>query len=236
MQTPTPAPAFISIGNLSKDYAEGDKKRTIFKDMNLEIGRGEFVALLGQSGSGKSTLLNLLGGIDLPDAGTIRIEDRSLAALTESERTHFRRRHIGFVFQFFNLIPTLTVQENLWLPLELNGLTTEAEHHRATELLAYINLGDRRDSFPERLSGGEQQRLAIARAMVHRPLLLLADEPTGNLDHQIGAEVMLLLENLHHTGTTLIVVTHDRELGSRAHRQIGMRDGKILTDQADDTH
>ena len=142
METPTPAPTFVSIRNLSKDYTEGDKKRTIFNGMNLDIGRGEFVALLGQSGSGKSTLLNLLGGIDLPDAGTIWIEDRSLAALTESERTHFRRRHIGFVFQFFNLIPTLTVQENLLLPLELNGLTAEVEYCRAAELLAYINLRD----------------------------------------------------------------------------------------------
>lgn len=228
MQTPTPAPAFVSIGNLSKDYAEGDKKRTIFKDMNLEIGRGEFVALLGQSGSGKSTLLNLLGGIDLPDAGTIRIEDRSLAALTESERTRFRRRHIGFVFQFFNLIPTLTVQENLLLPLELNGLTTEAEQHRATELLAYIKLSDRRDSFPERLSGGEQQRLAIARAIVHRPLLLLADEPTGNLDTATGERILELLLDLHHqTATTIIMVTHSHEVAARADRALYLESGQI---------
>lgn len=228
METPTPAPTFVSIRNLSKDYAEGDKKRTIFNGMNLDIGRGEFVALLGQSGSGKSTLLNLLGGIDLPDAGTIWIEDRSLAALTESERTQFRRRHIGFVFQFFNLIPTLTVQENLLLPLELNGLTAEVEYCRAAELLAYINLSDRRDSFPERLSGGEQQRLAIARAMIHRPLLLLADEPTGNLDTTTGERILELLLDLHRqAATTIIMVTHSRDVAARADRVLYLESGQI---------
>lgn len=228
METSSPASTFVSIHNLSKDYAEGDKKRTIFNGMNLDIGRGEFVALLGQSGSGKSTLLNLLGGIDLPDSGTIQIEGQSLAALTESERTHFRRRHIGFVFQFFNLIPTLTVQENLLLPLELNRLAAEAESLRAAELLAYINLSDRRHSFPERLSGGEQQRLAIARAMVHRPLLLLADEPTGNLDAATGERILQLLLDLHRqTTTTMIIVTHSLEVAARADRTLYLESGRI---------
>lgn len=219
---------FIAIRNLHKHYAEGDDQRIVFADLNLDINRGEFVTLLGQSGSGKSTLLNLLGGIDLPDAGTIRIGDQIIVGLSEAERTLFRRRHIGFVFQFFNLIPTLTVEENLLLPLELNGLPTIEQRDQALKLLDHIGLGNRRRSFPERLSGGEQQRLAIARAMVHRPILLLADEPTGNLDAATGEHILELLLNLHRrSGTTIVMVTHSQEVATRADRVLYLDAGHI---------
>ena len=221
-------PAFIALRNLRKHYTEGDQQRVIFADLDLDIGRGEFVALLGQSGSGKSTLLNLLGGIDLPDAGQIRISDRLLTALSEVERTRFRRRHIGFVFQFFNLIPTLTVAENLLLPLELNGLAAPDQRERALELLDQVGLGDRRASFPERLSGGEQQRLALARALVHGPWLLLADEPTGNLDAATGERILELLLTLHRQAeTTMVMVTHSREVAARADRILMLDNGQI---------
>ena len=222
------SPPFIVLRNLRKQYTEGDQQRIIFADLNLDIGRGEFVALLGQSGSGKSTLLNLLGGIDLPDAGQIRISDRLLTALSEVERTRFRRRHIGFVFQFFNLIPTLTVAENLLLPLELNGLATPDQRERALELLDQVGLGDRRASFPERLSGGEQQRLALARALVHGPWLLLADEPTGNLDAATGERILELLLALHRQAeTTMVMVTHSQEVAARADRILTLEAGQI---------
>lgn len=218
----------ITLRNLSKSYVEGDARRIIFAGLNLDIDRGQFVALLGQSGSGKSTLLNLLGGIDLPDAGEIRIADQTITALSEVERTRFRRGQIGFVFQFFNLIPTLTVVENLRLPLELNGLTTPEDGKRALDLLDNVGLGDRRASFPERLSGGEQQRLAIARAVVHRPALLLADEPTGNLDVTTGGRILDLLLNLHQqAGTTIVMVTHSREVAARADRVLLLDTGQI---------
>lgn len=220
--------AFITIRNLRKSYTEGDDQRTIFADLTLDIARGAFVALLGQSGSGKSTLLNLLGGIDLPDAGQIRIDGRTLTDLGEVERTRFRRRHIGFVFQFHNLIPTLTVQENLLLPLELNGLATREQQDRALALLDNVGLGNRRHSFPERLSGGEQQRLAIARALVHGPALLLADEPTGNLDAATGERILELLLKLHRQETvTIVMVTHSREVAARADRALYLELGHV---------
>ncbi len=220
--------SFIAIRALRKQYLEGEHHRLIFVDLNLEIRRGEFVALLGQSGSGKSTLLNLLGGIDLPDAGEIRIGDHLLTALPEAERTRFRRHHIGFVFQFFNLIPTLTVAENLLLPLELNGLTNPAHRQRALELLAQIGLGERHASFPERLSGGEQQRLALARALVHHPWLLLADEPTGNLDAVTGERILELLLALHRQAeTTMVMVTHSAAVAARADRVLTLDAGRI---------
>lgn len=228
MKTTTSQTAFIVIRHIGKRYAEGDYSRTIFADLSLDINRGEFVALLGQSGSGKSTLLNLLGGVDLPDAGTIRVGDQIITDQNESQRTLFRRRHIGFVFQFFNLIPTLTVEENLFLPLELNGLATPDRQEAALALLDEIGLGDRRRSFPERLSGGEQQRLAIARALVHGPALLLADEPTGNLDIATGERILDLLLDLHQRAkTTIIMVTHSREVAARAGRVLYLESGEI---------
>ena len=220
--------AFIKIRRLTRSYAEGEQQRVIFANLDLDIEHGGFIVLLGQSGSGKSTLLNLLGGIDLPDAGRIEINGQVLTDLHERDRTRFRRRHIGFVFQFFNLIPTLTAEENLLLPLELNGLATAEQRDRALELLDNIGLGDRRHSFPERLSGGEQQRLAIARALVHGPLLLLADEPTGNLDMETGERILELLLKLHRqAGTTIVMVTHSHEVAARADRMLVLESGHI---------
>ena len=221
-------PSFITIRQLKKHYAEGDQPRTIFTDLTLDIQRGEFVALLGPSGCGKSTLLNLLGGIDLPDDGQIRIADQIVTSMSEVERTRFRRRHIGFIFQFFNLIPTLTVAENLLLPLELNGLMSAEQQDQALQLLDNVGLGDRRASFPERLSGGEQQRLAIARSVVHAPWLLLADEPTGNLDAVTGDRILELLLKLHRQAqTTVVMVTHSQEAAARADRVLVLDAGQI---------
>ena len=221
-------PPLIQIRNLRKHYLEGEEPRVIFENLNLNIDDGELVALLGRSGSGKSTLLNLISGIDHPNSGEVQVGEHIITQLSEQARTGFRRQHVGFVFQFFNLIPTLTVEENLMLPLELNGFNGEQHHHNALMLLTEVGLGGRRHSFPERLSGGEQQRLAIVRALVHRPLLVLADEPTGNLDQETGAQVLQMLLRLHHqAGTTMLMVTHSRDVASQADRVLQLEAGKI---------
>ncbi len=194
----------------------------------MQLGAGEFVALLGPSGSGKSTLLNLVSGIDTPDSGQVEVDGVRLHELSEHERTLFRRDRIGFIFQFFNLVPTLTVEENLLLPLELKGEVGGAGRARALELLDRVGLGDRAGAWPDRLSGGEQQRIAVARALVHRPSLVLADEPTGNLDQQTGAVILdLLAELLRDSKTTLLAVTHAPEVAARMDRVLSLRDGRI---------
>ena len=221
-------PLLVRIRQLRKTFLEGDKVRLIFERLNLDIHRGECVALLGRSGSGKSTLLNLIGGIDRPDGGEIWVDGQAITTLSELDRTLFRRRRVGFVFQFFNLIPTLTVEENLLLPLELNGLSQSEHCRQALQLLERVGLGTRRRSFPERLSGGEQQRLAVIRALVHRPLLLLADEPTGNLDAETGNRVLELLLELHsQAGTTVLMVTHSREIAAQADRVLFLDAGQV---------
>jgi putative ABC transport system ATP-binding protein len=218
--------SFIQIHNLTKSYQEGERKRMVLQNSNLEIAAGEFLAILGKSGSGKSTLLNLISGIDQCDQGTIWINGQNLTAMNEHQRTLFRRKHIGFVFQFFNLIPTLTVWENVILPLELNGLVNGKASKRAGQLLENVQLLDRRESFPDLLSGGEQQRVAIARALVNDPLLVLADEPTGNLDEETGKKVLGLLDRLtRQAGKNLILVTHSREAAAFADRTLYLRDG-----------
>jgi putative ABC transport system ATP-binding protein len=189
---------------------------------------GQWIALLGPSGSGKSTLLNLVSGIDLPDRGQVIVAGQVISHLSEEARTRFRRQHMGFVFQFFNLIPTLTVEENLLLPLELNGRNTTPHSQAALMLLDEVGLGERRRSFPERLSGGEQQRLAIIRALVHEPRVLLADEPTGNLDEETGARVLELLLRLHRqAGTTMLMVTHNHDVAGKADRVLRLEAGRI---------
>jgi putative ABC transport system ATP-binding protein len=219
--------SFIQIQALSKSYQEGDLKRTVLQSANLEIAAGEFLAILGKSGSGKSTLLNLISGIDRSDQGTICIGGQDLTAMNENQRTLFRRKNIGFIFQFFNLIPTLTVLENVILPLELTGKSNGAAQ-RVDELLEYVDLLERRRTFPDRLSGGEQQRVAIARALVNDPLLVLADEPTGNLDEEIGRQVLGLLDRLtRQAGKNLILVTHNREAAAFADRIVYLREGQL---------
>ena len=216
-----------ALEGVVKRYREGDTEHVVLDGASATVATGEFVALLGPSGSGKSTVLNLLGGIDLADAGSVRVAGLDLARLNETARTRFRRRSVGFVFQFFNLIPTLTVEENLLLPLELNDIADGRQ--KAAALLERVGLAERASSWPDRLSGGEQQRVAIARALIHGPQLLLADEPTGNLDEDTGVRVLQLLEHMTRgTGGTLIVVTHSEVLARRADRVLRLQHGRLL--------
>jgi putative ABC transport system ATP-binding protein len=219
---------FFCLENLSKKFIEGNKDRIVLENTNISFAKGEFAAILGKSGSGKTTLLNLISGIDLPDQGSVWIDGQNLTAMDEQQRTLFRRKNIGFVFQFLNLIPTLTVWENLILPLELNRKLDITGERYANELLELVGLPDRSRTYPDRLSGGEQQRVAIARALVHNPMLLLADEPTGNLDENTGREVMILLDRLtRKTGKNLILVTHNLESSAFADRVLYLHQGKL---------
>jgi putative ABC transport system ATP-binding protein len=225
---------FIRLHGLSKGFQEGGQTRDVLREADAEFARGEFVAIVGKSGSGKSTLLNLISGIDLVDEGDIWVNGLRLTNLNERQRTLFRRQNIGFIFQFFNLIPTLTVWENVVLPLELAGMDNGEARRRAQTLLQAVGLLDRRNTFPDRLSGGEQQRVAIARALVHDPQLVLADEPTGNLDEETGRQVMDLLDRLtRQNGKNLILVTHSREAATYADRTLILRDGKLANGTED---
>jgi putative ABC transport system ATP-binding protein len=211
-----------------KTYREGETERAVLRGVDVAVGRGEFVALVGPSGAGKSTLLNLISGIDQPSAGEVRVDGRSLTALSERERTLFRRRHVGFVFQFFNLIPTLTVAENLLLPLELVGRAGPAARAEVSALLAEVGLADRGRTPADRLSGGEQQRVAVARALAHAPGLVLADEPTGNLDADSARAVLDLLRRLgRERKATVIAATHSPEVAAVADRVLVLRDGRL---------
>ena len=217
----------ISLDHVSKSYAEGSVSRHVLNSVSAEFREGECVALLGRSGSGKSTMLNLISGIDKPDSGSITIQGRDITRLTEQERTLFRRRDIGFIYQFFNLIPTLTVLENILLPLELNEQKDEA---LAKSLLDEVDLLDRKAEYPDRLSGGEQQRVAIIRALVHDPLIVLADEPTGNIDHETGNQIIEILERLvRKRNKTMIIVTHSQEIASFADRHLVLENGVLKT-------
>jgi putative ABC transport system ATP-binding protein len=238
-RAPTPKPVVLRLDGLSKTYTEAGQERRVLDALDREFYAGEFVCLLGKSGSGKSTLLNLIAGIDAPSGGNVTYftEPQRAAAgvtittLSEHARTLFRRRHIGIVFQFFNLIPTLTVLENVTLPLELAGGARDPRAH-AAELLARVGLGDRLQTYPDKLSGGEQQRVAIARALVHDPLLILADEPTGNLDEETGGSVLrLLLELTRDAGKTLFMATHAPEVAHVADRVLHLDHGKLVSDQ-----
>jgi putative ABC transport system ATP-binding protein len=223
--------SLIRLSHVTRRYEEAGVQRTIFEDVSIEFARGEFAVLLGRSGSGKSTLLNLIGGIDDPTAGDVFIEEKNITRMGDEERTLFRRRHIGFVFQAFNLIPTLTVRENVVLPLELAGRSAAAAARaHVEELIEQVGLSHRIDAFPDRLSGGEQQRVAIARALINNPLVVLADEPTGNLDADTGARVLDLLDTLtRKAGRNLVMVTHSEEVVGVADRVMRLKDGKIVT-------
>jgi putative ABC transport system ATP-binding protein len=219
----------IQIRSLTKSYREAGREHLVLDRVDAEVRTGELVVLLGRSGSGKSTLLNLLSGIDLPTSGEVHVGGVSIGELTERDRTLFRRRHVGFIFQFFNLIPTLTVEENLLLPVELKGRPTRDDRNRVEELLAAVGLADRPRSFPDRLSGGERQRVAIARALMHDPDLILADEPTGNLDLETGLEVLDLLDRLtRRAGKTMVMATHSREVVGVADRLLTIEDAKLV--------
>jgi putative ABC transport system ATP-binding protein len=215
----------IKLENVSKGYSEGKVLHTILSGVNLNINKGEIVILYGKSGSGKSTLLNLLAGIDLPDEGNIFFENVNITALSEKERTLFRRKRIGFIFQFFNLIPTLTVSENLKLPLELNSMPFK----KADEMLGEVGLLDRVNAYPDVLSGGEQQRVAIARALIHNPDFILADEPTGNLDFDTSKQIIDLIDRIvKQQGKTMIMATHSKDVMGLADRVLTLKDGKFI--------
>jgi putative ABC transport system ATP-binding protein len=220
--------AALSIVQLNKSYQESEQQHVIFSELELKVSRGEFIVLLGRSGSGKSTFLNLISGIDPPDSGKIIINGTNIIGLSDHDRTVFRRHHIGFIFQSYNLIPTLTVAENLLLPLELIKRLTLKDRNDVSELLEKLKLSDRLDSYPDRLSGGEQQRIAIARALIHNPDLILADEPTGNLDMDTAEQVLGLLDIMvRKAGKTMIMATHSQEVIGQADRVFSIRNKSL---------
>ena len=225
----------LCIRNLCRSYQEGDQLHPVLNHLNAEIFRGETIALRGRSGSGKSTLLNLISGIDAPDEGQIQIAGSDITTMSERERTLFRRRHIGFVYQFFNLVPTINVEDNVKLVLELNKIPAPEATQRVNDLLTAVDLFDRKLSYPDVLSGGEQQRVAIARALAHRPYLLLADEPTGNLDGTTARSVFRLLDKLvRQVGGTMIVATHSVEVAGFCDRMLELRDGVLIAGERKD--
>lgn len=225
--------ATVSLRDVSKSFHEGESSRGVLRNLDFRADAGEAVALLGASGSGKSTLLNLISGLVVPDVGTVEVAGTALERLGEEARTLFRRRHIGFVFQFFHLVPTLTVEENLRLPLQLNGLDSATERVRLRSLLERVGLADRAAQLPDRLSGGEQQRVAVCRALMHRPAVLLADEPTGNLDGATAEAVLdLLFELSREAGSTLLLVTHSRRVAALCGRVERMDDGRLVEEVA----
>jgi putative ABC transport system ATP-binding protein len=224
--------AFLRFHDLSKSYYEGEVRRVVLQNAHAEFQSGEITAILGKSGSGKSTLLNLISGIDEPDSGQIWVDGQELSALSERDRTLFRRARIGFVFQFYNLIPTLTVGENVSLPLELNRVPRPQARQKAQGMLDAVGLLERWETFPEKLSGGEQQRVTLARALVHDPVLILADEPTGNLDEETGAQVLSLLARLtREQNRTLLMVTHSPEAASHADRVLRLSHGQLMEER-----
>lgn len=221
--------ALIQIENVTRAYSVGARKLYALRDASLEIRAGEFVAILGPSGSGKSTLLNLISGIDQPDAGCVRVAGSDLGTLSENALARWRGAHIGIVFQFFQLLPTLTALENVMLPMELRNTFAAQRRARATDALARVGLAERAAQLPSELSGGEQQRVAIARALVNDPPILLADEPTGNLDSETSAQIIRLFEELHRAGKTIVLVTHETSLARAASRIAQMRDGRVVS-------
>ncbi len=225
-----PAPPMIELTNVTKQF-EGHRRVTALDRLNLVIPRGEMVAIIGPSGSGKSTLLNLVGGLDRPTAGGVRVDGEPLAGLSDDDLTKVRRDKIGFIFQFFNLLPTLSCLENVGLPLHLRGWSRQQVDARARELLTLVQLDHRLQHLPDELSGGERQRVAIARALSIYPPVLLADEPTGNLDTRTGEDILALIRDLHRRlGSTVVIVTHDMNVADSCGRTISLRDGRIVED------
>jgi putative ABC transport system ATP-binding protein len=225
--------AFLRAEDLHKEYRQGQKALEVLRGIDLDIRRGEFVAVMGPSGSGKSTLLNVLGGLDRPTSGTIRMEDREITAMDQDALCRYRRDRVGFIFQSFQLLATMTALDNVAFPMVFRGIPSHERAERALELLTEMGLADRAHHKPSELSGGEQQRVAIARSLANAPDLLLADEPTGNLDSTTGLEVMKLLKRLHQAGHTLIVVTHDERIAQHAGRILCMLDGRWQNPQTE---
>ena len=218
----------IETVNVTKVYGQGPTQVEALRGVSLRVAKGEMVAIMGPSGSGKSTLLCMLGAVESATSGQVLLEGVDMASLNDDQRTLIRRRRLGFVFQAFNLIPTLTAMENVSLPLELDGIRGAEAHERAKDALALVNMSHRLTHLPKMMSGGEQQRVAIARALVIRPALVLADEPTGNLDSEAGKRVIgLLRELVEERGQTVVIVTHDPDIAAKAHRTIRLRDGRV---------
>jgi putative ABC transport system ATP-binding protein len=221
----------IELKNVSRTFTVGDQQVAALRDINLKLGDGEYISIMGPSGSGKSTMLNMLGLLDRPSAGTYLLDGGDVTELSDVQQAHVRSQKIGFVFQSFHLVPRLTAAQNIELPMMLAGIEVAERKQRVAELIVSYGLSERADHRPDQLSGGQRQRVAIARATVMNPAVLLADEPTGNLDRTTGWEVLKLLEQLTERGITLVIVTHDAEIGARAQRQIHMLDGRILSDE-----
>ena len=225
-------PIVIDIENITKDYVMGEEIVRALRGVTLQIRRNEYLAIMGPSGSGKSTLMNMLGCLDTPTSGRYEFNGRNVADMDDDELAAIRNREIGFVFQTFNLLPRATSLRNVELPLIYAGIDPEMRQERATQALVDVGLGDRIHHKPNELSGGQRQRVAIARALVNDPSIILADEPTGNLDSKTGHEIMTLLEDLYQRGNTIILVTHERDIAAHARRTIHLRDGLIEMDHA----
>ena len=221
----------LDVRDVHRDYVMGGDPVHALRGVSLQVNEGEYVAIVGPSGCGKSTMLNLLGAVDRPSAGDVVIRGERVSGMRDREATRFRLLHVGFVFQRFYLMPTLTARENVELPMAEAGVAKAVRRARAMELLAYVNLAARAGHRPHQLSGGEQQRVAIARALANRPALLLADEPTGELDARTGSEMIAMFDRLNQDGTTIVVVTHDEELARAARRVVHMRDGAVVRDE-----
>jgi putative ABC transport system ATP-binding protein len=220
----------MELSGICREYVVGEEVVHALDHIDLKIDAGEYVSIMGPSGSGKSTLLNVLGLLDRPSSGTYRLQGEDVSHLDDNELAAHRQRHIGFIFQFFHLIPRLTALENVELPLVLTGAAPRARRERATAILESVGLKARLSHRPDQLSGGERQRVAIGRAIVMQPSFLLADEPTGNLDTRSGGEIMQILEQLNRDGIAVLIVTHDASIGDRARRHLKLRDGKIVAD------
>jgi putative ABC transport system ATP-binding protein len=224
-------PVVIDIENITKDYVMGEETVRALRGVSLQIRRNEYLAVMGPSGSGKSTLMNMLGCLDTPTSGRYEFNGRNVAEMDDDELAAIRNREIGFVFQTFNLLARATSLRNVELPLIYAGMDPESREERATQALTDVGLGDRIQHKPNELSGGQRQRVAIARALVNNPSIILADEPTGNLDSKTGEEIMVLLEDLYHRGHTIILVTHERDIAAHARRTIHLRDGVVESDE-----
>jgi len=224
------ATPLIEITNIKRDFVLGNEIVYVLKGINLQINKGEYVALMGPSGSGKSTLMNLLGCLDTPTSGTYILNGKDVSKMHDDELAEIRNKEIGFVFQTFNLLPRTTALANVALPMIYAGYSKSERTARATEVLNQVNLSDRMDHQPNQLSGGQRQRVAIARALVNKPSIILADEPTGNLDSKTSVEIMNLFGDIHKNGNTVILVTHEEEIAAYAHRVIRLRDGLIESD------
>lgn len=220
----------IRTESISKEYQIGTQKVYALRDVSITIGKGDYLALVGPSGSGKSTLMNLLGALDSPTSGKYFLRKKDVSGLIDNELAEIRNREIGFVFQTFNLIPRMTAIENVALPLVYSGVGKKERTERAKEKLTEVGLGDRMDHKPNELSGGQRQRVAVARALINNPAIILADEPTGNLDSKTTEEIMDLFENLHQNGNTIVIVTHEPEIADRTKRIVKLRDGSIESD------